>query len=254
MKKQNYIILLSLFMLPVIVAQAYFRLNHPKGSCLENCTGSPGDGGQTCAGCHGGNLEHVSGLILTDVPVEGYTAGNIYTVTLNFSGQSFQSSIEITAENNTGVVAGHFIAGSNTFTTYDSSSVMACYLQDSVFIFQWKAPTLNVPDTVTFYASFNDMFSTILCSLNISLKPVMVQYDEKIKSTVNYDGQIIHIIRGTDEKSNELQIYDILGKLLLEVPLPDSNKQYSIPIPDGLPAGKYIIRMGDRAFHVIKLK
>ncbi len=254
MKKRSLITLILVLSLPAFIVSAYTWLYHTKSSCMDNCTGSPGDGWQTCAGCHGGTITYQTGLIHTDIPSAGYTAGNMYTITLNFSGQTFQSSIEITAENNTGMVAGKFLAGNNTFTNYDSSSVMSCYIQDSVFIFNWKAPVLNAPDTVIFYASFNDMFSTVLCSLSVPLKPVMVQALNKNTGTVYSDGFYIHINLSGSNIPDNLLLYNVMGKTVWDIPLPDLLTQYSIPVPHGLSPGKYFVRLGNDVYTVVILK
>ena len=76
MKKIIYSILSVLFV-PAILMLYSYNSGSPGGK-----TGSSGDGGSTCTDCHAGSANAQSGWITTDIPAEGYTAGETYTVTV----------------------------------------------------------------------------------------------------------------------------------------------------------------------------
>lgn len=251
-KKRNLIISLLIVILPLIIAGTYIKMGHSRSSCMENCTGSPGDGGQTCASCHWGAVEHINDAIYTSVPAEGYAPGNTYNITLHFWSQDYGRSLEITAENSIGSITGVFIAGGNTYTTYDSSSVMGCYLQDSVFNFQWKAPSVNSPDTVVFYSAFNTFDTVTLSSLKIPKKPVLINsVPENKESNIYINGHNIYIFRADHEKATTIIMFDLQGKQVIQLAMPCSEKEFCIPVPDNLKSGKYFLRFGNRTYPVI---
>ena len=76
MKKFIYSILSILFV-PTILMLYSYNSGSPGGK-----TGSQGDGGNTCTDCHAGSANTQSGWITSDIPAEGYSAGETYTITV----------------------------------------------------------------------------------------------------------------------------------------------------------------------------
>ncbi len=126
-------------------------------------TGSPGDGGATCTGCHSGTPQNASGWITSDVPGNGYVGGETYELTLSGTHAGAQRfGFELTAENATGEKLGGFtitnstetkLVNSNNAVTHTSQGTSASGGSKS-WTFQWTAPEGSTGD-ITFYASVN---------------------------------------------------------------------------------------------------
>ena len=109
-----------------------FILNYPV-STTAYVSGSPGGktnsplDGNTCNGCHSGNLNSGPGSfnISSNIPSTGYIAGNTYNITVQGSHPSFNKyGFELTAENLTQKI-GEFniINSSQTKLTNNNNSV-----------------------------------------------------------------------------------------------------------------------------------
>lgn len=138
----------------------------PKGG-HANSGGSPGgrsnsvgDGGATCTTCHGGSeTADQSGYITSNIPQEGYTPGQTYTITLSGANQgSTRIGFEFSAENSNGVTAGSLTAGTgsrlisfNGHLTHTSNGAFHTGGNFS-WSFDWTAPTAGTGN-VTFSTS-----------------------------------------------------------------------------------------------------
>ena len=90
--------------------------SYPFGS-PGNKTGSIGDGGQNCTGCHYGSNIGVAGSISSNFLNNTYIPGNTYTLTLNAPSNYPNYGFEITAEDpNTGANKGIFVITDNINT------------------------------------------------------------------------------------------------------------------------------------------
>ncbi|MBI1221503.1 MAG: T9SS type A sorting domain-containing protein [Bacteroidetes bacterium] len=124
-------------------------------------TGSPGDK-HICTECHFGAAPLAkTGIISSDIPAEGYMAGQVYTitVTLNNPGTT-RFGFELSPQKTDGSLVGQW-AGStadvvtifNKFATHRRSSSAG---QDTkTWTMQWTAPTTAGAGDVTFYGAFN---------------------------------------------------------------------------------------------------
>jgi hypothetical protein len=117
-------------------------------------TGSPGDG-KNCTQCHGGSPSTVSGWITSDIPPEGYTPGNTYTITVTVTGGS-RKGFEVSPQNPAGALLGTLTAGtgnklvgSNKYVTQNAGS----YNNPAVWTFTWTAPAAGT-GLVTFWGAF----------------------------------------------------------------------------------------------------
>jgi len=96
MKKSIYFLsAITIFLL--LTPNVFSKLNGSPGAK----TGSPSDNGNNCTACHSGTVNTGSGMlsVATNIPVQGYTSGQTYAITI----QMIQSSrsrfgFEITCE------------------------------------------------------------------------------------------------------------------------------------------------------------
>lgn len=127
------------------------------GSAPTGRTGSTGDSGNTCAACHSsfGAAVPVEDVILTDIPVDGYTPGETYTITLAVppNGLATKYGFSLTAEDGTNARVGTFTAGTNSIE--NSGYVGHNPAQSTAtptWVFTWTAPAEGT-GTVTFYGA-----------------------------------------------------------------------------------------------------
>jgi hypothetical protein len=138
-----------------------------------NYTGSPGDA-HDCTSCHGGTATTVSGWITSNIPAQGYTAGNSYTITVTATG-SGKKGFEVSPQNASGTQLGVLAAGTGSKivggTKYITQSSAGPTTGTSVWSFTWTAPSAGT-GTVTFYGAIcvgkpNTKLTTLVVSENL---------------------------------------------------------------------------------------
>ena len=156
MKKELSIFLILLVIF--IFHNSSVSISYPFGS-PGNKTGSIGDGGQNCMGCHYGSNIGVAGSISSNFLNNTYIPGNTYTLTLNALSNYPNYGFEITAEDpNTGTNKGTFIITDNLNTKSIENSTSVTHTIDGTnqesWTFDWTAPGFASSSTsVKFYAS-----------------------------------------------------------------------------------------------------
>lgn len=130
--------------------------SNPNGAPSDGRTGSPGDGGKTCAtgGCHNGTATDVAGFISSNVPAEGYTPGTDYTITVTVD-QSGNKGFVVSPQKQDGSLLGTLTAGAGNqmvgtkYITHTAPKTGA----SAVWTFTWKAPASGTGN-VDFYGAF----------------------------------------------------------------------------------------------------
>jgi len=126
-------------------------------------TGSPGDGGNTCTNCHTGAATPQDGWITTNIPGDGYTPGETYTITATGTHSGVgKFGFEVTAEDNADAKTGTFVITNpdeNKLANDDQSVTHKAAGTTPngdmrTWIFDWVAPAMGTGD-VTFYSAFN---------------------------------------------------------------------------------------------------
>ncbi len=157
-------------------------------------SGSPADGNKTCGSCHGGNASPATqtGLISSTIPVDGYTPGNTYSLTLtaDFMGR-VKYGFELSAANAAGTNLGGFIH-TTTFTqavvtknaTHKSTGTSAPG-GTRTWTLDWTAPAAGTGN-VTFYLVLNATNNAGSSSGDVVLKSTLVA-SEKIDPCVIND-------------------------------------------------------------------
>lgn len=123
-------------------------------------TGSPSDG-QTCwkSGCHSGTAPVAqTGLISTNIPADGYIAGNTYTITISATEQGISRwGFEASPQSSSGALMGTPVITNSTETKLVSSKYVTHKTAGNsgsngrTWTFDWIAPTAG-SGTVNFYA------------------------------------------------------------------------------------------------------
>ena len=122
-------------------------------------TGSPSDG-QTCwkSGCHSGTAPVAqTGLISTNIPADGYIAGNTYTITISATEQGISRwGFEASPQSSSGALMGTPIITNSTETKLVSSKYVTHKTAGNsgsngrTWTFDWIAPAAG-SGAVNFY-------------------------------------------------------------------------------------------------------
>jgi hypothetical protein len=163
MKTRSFVVL-SLTSAIIIAASAitFTSYSYNSGS-PEACTGSPADKG-TCAKpeCHKGTASFKAGLITSTIPVAGYTAGQVYTVTAKVTGaaNAKKFGFQVSPQNSTGKVLGTMTTVNTTETKLTNKGKYICHKDlgtdgkgSKTWTFKWTAPAAGT-GKVTFYGCF----------------------------------------------------------------------------------------------------
>lgn len=105
----TFVILLALFF------TSYSDVIANSGGAPGGNSSSAGDNGNSCGqgGCHGGGHTLQAGIITTDIPMAGYTAGTTYRINVaGTSGTGSKFGFEFAAENASNATAGTLTAAS----------------------------------------------------------------------------------------------------------------------------------------------
>lgn len=126
-------------------------------------TGSVGDGGVTCTQCHSGTEISQSGWITTNIPAEGYTAGETYEITITGTHEGVgKMGFELTSENTVGTKLGIWeitdagrtqLMGESTAVTHTFSGTTPTD-NTSTWMANWTAPATGSGD-INFNAAVN---------------------------------------------------------------------------------------------------
>ncbi len=126
-------------------------------------TGSPGDNGNTCTGCHTGTATSQLGWISTDIPPEGYIPGNTYIITASGTHSGVvRFGFELTAEDGFGNKVGALsiletgrtqLVNAGNSVTHTSGGIMPDG-NNNTWTMEWTAPDPGAGQ-VGLYAAFN---------------------------------------------------------------------------------------------------
>ncbi len=126
-------------------------------------TGSPGDNNATCAtgNCHAGGSTFMTGIMSSNIPVEGYEPGQLYTITATLTDPNkVRFGFEISPQDLNGNLLGSMTV-TDGVTTKIISTKWITHKQagtsgagGKTWNFDWIAPAAGTGD-VTFYGAFN---------------------------------------------------------------------------------------------------
>lgn len=242
--KKNYFFKILLLAIPV----AAFSLMSSSGGRSDGRTGSPGDGGNTCASCHSGGNFNASVAITSDIPETGYSLNTDYTINVNTTSNSSVHGFQLGAENDSNTKIGAFTAGAGSKVngqrvTHSSPS------SSGDWSFTWKSPATNL-GKVTFYTAVNaangngNAFdssdqtvtgSTSSPSLSIS-EAKRLDFD----MFPNPASDNITIQLGSGTQNAIVDFYDYIGRLALSKKINSSTSKIDV---SGLSKGIYILKV-----------
>ncbi len=150
--------LIAIIALPAILILYSYSSGSPGGK-----TGSMGDGGNTCTDCHNGTAISQGGWITTDIPMEGFTPGETYTIVATGTHTGVvKFGFELTAEDMLGNKTGLLtiteatrtkLANANKSVTHTSAGNTPTGNMNT-WTMNWTAPD-PAPSSVNFNAAYN---------------------------------------------------------------------------------------------------
>lgn len=183
-----------------IITFSSFSLHAP-----ANYTGSPSDG-RNCSGCHSSSgVTQIDNVISTNIPQDGYTPGETYSITVSGINEEKikRYGFSVTAEDNSNINTGTFIAG-------DSTGVNQNYVGHSpastnpnpIWNFEWTAPAAGTGE-VTFYGAFVLAKDTNAFINHYKVKTTNTSIQEKATTSI------------TSKQKNNLNVFFAQNKLIL---------------------------------------
>lgn len=212
----------------------------------EGYTGSPADG-RDCTYCHGGSASSVDGWITSDIPLEGYTAENTYTITVTLIG-SGKKGFEVSPQNSQGAYVGNLTAGTQSHivgTNYITHS-NTISSNPGIWSFEWTAPPAGSGD-FTFYGAFaitdnNTRLSTLeVLENNVGIEELASNVFTVYPNPVE---DILNIRFSRSLKNLEIELISCSGqviKLYEESKGIHANGNIQINIPGTTKSGLYIL-------------
>jgi hypothetical protein len=236
----------------LLVFFVFTNLLYPDGA-PAGVTGSPTDG-QTCgkSNCHNATPTTVTGWITSNVPVEGWSAGVTYTVTVTVTG-SGAKGFEVSPQNISGTLLGTLIAGTgNKLTGSEKYVTHSSDLNTNpgIWTFQWTAPAAGT-GTVTFYGAFVSGFSNVFTStLAIEESTVSIKENNfkanSFKINSNPVRDKLDLTYYLEKASNvKINIYSYDGKKiasLLDEKVNSGNYIKSFSLPFDMIKGLYFVK------------
>jgi len=216
----------ALLLIPIAIAIFFypttsnsFGTGSPGGK-----TNSPVDG-SNCTSCHSGTINSGVGTatITSDIPMNGYVIGNIYTITLTgVKASCTKFGFELTAENGNSK-SGDFMLTDNTTQFVNANNAVSHKSSGTSgnttknWTMDWT-PTANSNGNTTFYASLifsnansnNNGDYVFTTSLSVNEEVVNGISDITFKNFFTYNS-----MNKTIETIHTILVYDINGKLVL---------------------------------------
>ena len=237
--KRNYIFfLVCTLVCAIIVINPLTYLNSFSPAPPEGKTGSIGDAGATCTGCHGGSPIPISGWVTSNIPIAGYAPGTNYTINVTAMHSTAQEiGFEATAENTAGSSVGSLVVTDPTRTGIIGSNYIGHILAGvtpiaagvNAWSFDWIAPASGTGEVI-FYAAVNaangdnatggDVIYT--SSLNVQEDagaPIGVREDKRFLDVSVYPNPasvFLYVDLGQGWRNfSDIVVYDIKGAIVL---------------------------------------
>ena len=259
MKKiYNLLIILAvpaIFM--IFTSQVFYPGGSPGGR-----TGSPGDGGANCTGCHS-DFSPINeiGWITSSMITTGYTPGEVYDIiVVGIDPDADKFGFEATAEDQSGTKVGTFTPGimgrsqlcnSNNAVTHTLLGTTPISDTATGWFFSWTAPTESLGD-ITFYAAINaangngNTGGDKIHLSQFTASPAVGITDNLASKAVNfYPNPATDFINveaiSIAQENRFMDIINLHGQLVKRVEITDSKQTVDI---SGLKSGIYFVRTG----------
>lgn len=240
--KKNYSFKILLLSIPV----AAVLLMASSGGRTDARSGSPGDGGVSCASCHTGGSSGVSANITTNIPATGYELNKDYTITLS-STTSNAGGFQMVAENDANAKTGTFIAGSGSRVS--GSRITHSNSSSNSWSFTWKSPSTD-SGNIKFHAAVvvangdgsNGSGDKVVTTSTAGATVLGISEAKRLKFDMfpNPASENITIQLPSGSEEAKVEFYDYVGRLALSKKITLNNKNINVT---SLTSGVYILKV-----------
>jgi hypothetical protein len=243
--KKNYFFKTSLLMIPTMA----FILMSNSGGKSGAFSGSPGDGGTTCTGCHSGGNFGASVAITHNIPDTGYLLDTNYNVTVSASSSASEHGFQMTAEKvSDDSKIGTLIAGSTSSLTNGNANITHTNSSNSSWSFQWKSPATD-EGRVTFFgalvaANGNGGFTgdQVVTGDSGQISSLSIADAKRLEFEMYPNPAVTDLTIQLPSGANEatVEFYDSMGRLSLSKIIDISDPQINI---SNLSRGVYLLKV-----------
>ena len=239
------------FLLLLIPVSAFILMSNSSGRVLGS-SGSPGDGGNTCAECHAGGSFSASLQITDDIPVGGYDLNTDYNITVtNSSTAASKYGFQVTAEKTSNdSKVGSFTSGtgSQAFSNDNYLTHTTSGNSQSSWSFTWTSPATDEGEIKFYSASVaangtgsksGDQVVTTSTS-GVTTLGIPAAKRLSFKTHPNPALEDVTIQLSSDSEKATVQFYDYIGRLALTKNISSSNDKMNIK---ELSSGVYILKV-----------
>jgi hypothetical protein len=238
MKRKQLFLVISSLVCAIIIFNPQTYVVSNSASPPSGKTGSVGDNGATCTGCHGGSAIPASGWVTSDVPIAGYASGNTYTINVIATHSTANKiGFEATVENGSGDKVGSLIVtdGARTglvgmdYIGHVSAGIDTLFAGGNAWSFDWTAPSSGTGD-VTFYAAINaangdnGTSGDVIYTSSLTVQedpgaPIGVKEDKRFLDVSLYPNPasvFLYVDLGQGWRNfSDIVVYDIKGAIVL---------------------------------------
>lgn len=266
MKRKLLTLTITVTFLSIFVGSIYNNAHTDPTGSPNARTGSPGDGGNTCAisGCHTGiTVTTKANIISSDIPSEGYTPGTKYTITATSRSTSNRNTFgfQISPQSSTGTLLGAMAATNTTQTQITGGGKYITHKQAGItgtsgvktWTFSWTAPASGT-GAVTFYGCFNNSNGNGSANGDSIIKSTYT-VQEKVAIGINNDQlsklgitifpnpiyNHIYIKNDKNVAFDRVEIMDLNGKLVYQS---EGLVEVDLQLEKiGIPSGIYLVKL-----------
>ncbi|MFY0603294.1 MAG: T9SS type A sorting domain-containing protein [Flavobacteriaceae bacterium] len=242
--KKNYFFKFLLLSIPM----AAFLLMASSGGRDDARTGSPGDGGTTCAACHTTAPTTESVSISTNIPAGGYDLNTAYTVTVTVSSSDPDHGFQLTAERTSdNAKVGSFTAGTGSRVT--GQRITHANDGQNSWTFTWTSPATDQGD-VKFYTAAvaangnggNGAGDKTVTDETSSFSVLGISEAKLLRFEMypNPSSDVVKIQLPSGTSNAEVNMYDYVGRLVLNKKITTVDNTVNV---QELSKGMYIIRI-----------
>jgi hypothetical protein len=264
MKKfYNVIFVLAIPALFLILTSESDKLNGSPGGK----TGSPGDGGANCTGCHAGTpVTEEFWINSSELMTTGYQSGQEYDiVVVGVDAAAGKFGFEATAESSTGAKVGTFVPGplelnklcnNNKAVTHTlAGTVPLVPGEGTSWFFKWTAPETST-GAITFYAAINaangngaNTGDQIHLSSFVASPAVGISENSVEQSFQVYPNPSTGLVNiKSNENLNKIEVLNLHGQLVYSQDAGEQNTKLDLT---DLHKGIYFIRSGKHTQRLI---
>lgn len=246
--KKHYFFKILLLLIPLTA----ILLMSSSGGKNGSYSGSPGDGGNTCANCHSGGNFNASLNLQTGIPEGGYALGTTYDLKVEISSASnSRHGFQITAEKvSDGSKIGTFIVdGANNQLKNGGTHVThtATGNTQKAWDFKWTAPTTDVGEIKFYVAGLagngtgtggDQVVTTASSSFNVLGLSEAKRLNFRMYPNPALERVTIQLPSGSEIA--DVEFYDNIGRLTLVQKITNINNEISV---NSLAKGVYILKV-----------